>query len=307
MKGIDVSNNQGAIDFQQVKNAEVEIVYIKASEGLSFIDPYLKVNYETAKLAGLKVGFYHFLRHNDPVAEAQHFLQAVEGLNADCLYICDIEGDNWSISEASNAVRQFADYLLGQGKKVGIYTGDYFYRDNLSSSVKDLPLWVANYGASKPMTSNYAGHQYSECGSIPGIHTNVDLNNFSEAILVNNYNNILLENVKDPNRIQLIKALQWDLNCDYNAKLKHVDGNKWQETLDALNGIKSIIVKGHKSKVVLWMQQRLVKWGYLKKGSYIDMVYDEPTFQAITNLQKNWGRPTSGILTLETWNIFLNN
>lgn len=184
MKGIDVSNNNGAIDFNKVKNSGVEVVYIKATEGISFTDAYLKTNYDKAKAVGLKVGFYHFLRKNNPVAEAKYFLQATSGLEADCIYICDIEGGNWDVSQASNAVRQFADYLLGQGKQVGIYTGDYFYRDNLNSTVNDLPLWVANYGASKPMASNYAGWQYSEKGQVPGISTNVDINEFREDILI---------------------------------------------------------------------------------------------------------------------------
>ncbi|QXE20011.1 glycoside hydrolase family protein [Clostridium sp. 001] len=116
----------------------------------------------------------------------------------------------------------------------------------------------------------------------------------------------LIENVKDPTRIQQIKALEYDLNSEYNAKLIYVDGNIWQETLDALRGIQNILVKGHKSYVVKWMQQKLIKWGYLKNGQD-DGILGEMTFQAITNLQKNWGKPTDGIMRMETWNIFLNN
>ena len=59
--GIDVSNWQGYIDYSQVKASGVEVVYIKASEGTTFKDPYFEYNYENAKANGLKVGFYHFL------------------------------------------------------------------------------------------------------------------------------------------------------------------------------------------------------------------------------------------------------
>lgn len=121
-----------------------------------------------------------------------------------------------------------------------------------------------------------------------------------------NSSDTLIENVKDPTRIQQIKALEYDLNSEYNAKLVHIDGNIWQETLDALRGIQNILVKGHKSYVVKWMQQKLIKWEYLKSGQD-DGILGEMTFQAITNLQKNWERPTDGVLRLETWNIFLNN
>ena len=59
--GIDVSGWQGYIDFSKVKNAGIEVVYIKASEGTRTKDPYFELNYENAKANGLNVGFYHYL------------------------------------------------------------------------------------------------------------------------------------------------------------------------------------------------------------------------------------------------------
>jgi GH25 family lysozyme M1 (1,4-beta-N-acetylmuramidase) len=60
-QGIDVSDWQGYIDYSQVRQSGIEVVYIKSSQGSNFKDPYFDVNYENAKLNGLKVGFYHFL------------------------------------------------------------------------------------------------------------------------------------------------------------------------------------------------------------------------------------------------------
>ncbi len=60
-QGIDVSNWQGYIDYNQVKNSGIEIVYIKASQGTDIKDRYFDINYQNAKANGLKVGFYHFL------------------------------------------------------------------------------------------------------------------------------------------------------------------------------------------------------------------------------------------------------
>ena len=62
LKGIDVSNWQGNINFKSVKNERIEVVYIKATEGDYFKDSYAKQNYERAKAEGLKVGFYHFFK-----------------------------------------------------------------------------------------------------------------------------------------------------------------------------------------------------------------------------------------------------
>lgn len=60
-EGIDVSDWQGYIDYRQVRESGIEIVYIKSSQGSNIRDPYFDINYENAKANGLKVGFYHFL------------------------------------------------------------------------------------------------------------------------------------------------------------------------------------------------------------------------------------------------------
>lgn len=60
-QGIDVSDWQGYIDYEQVRASGIEVVYIKSSQGSNIKDPYFDINYENAKANGLKVGFYHFL------------------------------------------------------------------------------------------------------------------------------------------------------------------------------------------------------------------------------------------------------
>ncbi len=60
-QGIDVSRWQGNINFSFVKNAGISVVYIKSSEGKTYIDPYFEKNYSEAKANGLKVGFYHYV------------------------------------------------------------------------------------------------------------------------------------------------------------------------------------------------------------------------------------------------------
>ena len=52
-EGIDVSAWQGIIDYEKVKSDGVEIVYIKASEGNGYVDPYFENNYQ--KMQSLKL------------------------------------------------------------------------------------------------------------------------------------------------------------------------------------------------------------------------------------------------------------
>jgi len=180
--GIDVSSYQGTIDFAKVKGNGITIVYIKATEGTDYVNPRLKEHYQGAKLNGLKIGFYHYLTNKSPSLQAQHFLNSIGGLVSDCKYIIDVEG-KWTTEEASKVTREFADYLISKNKEVGIYTGDYFYRDNLNSTVKNLSVWIANYGG-VVMAPKYAGHQYTDKGAVRGITGNVDMDEFNDAILL---------------------------------------------------------------------------------------------------------------------------
>lgn len=61
IKGIDVSNNDGNIDFSKVASDGVEYVYVKATEGQSFRDSYMNSFYNDCRSNKLKVGPYHFL------------------------------------------------------------------------------------------------------------------------------------------------------------------------------------------------------------------------------------------------------
>jgi len=191
MQGIDISAYQLNLDFSKIK---AQIVYIKATEGLTYTNPLLKLQYQKAKAKGLKIGFYHFLRTNNPIDEANHFLWAIAGLESDCKYAIDVETDAVG---ASLRVRKFADYLISQKKEPCIYTGLYFYNNNLDYTVKDLPLWIAYYNKNRPNIKS-VGWQYSDSqiiGSIP-----VDHNIFDVGILLNkevktvsnNYNKIIL-------------------------------------------------------------------------------------------------------------------
>ena len=192
MKGIDVSVFQGHIDFAKVKASGIEIVIIKATQGTGYTNKLLAEHYKGARENGLKIGFYHYLTKDNPIVQARQFLEVTSGLISDCKYVVDVENEcdskgvvinPWTIKQASEATRSFADYLIHQKKEAAIYTGDYFYRDNLDTTVKDLPVWIANYGTNI-LAKKYIGLQYTEKGCINGIIGNVDLATFNDGILL---------------------------------------------------------------------------------------------------------------------------
>lgn len=185
MKGIDISNYQGNVDFEQVKNAGVEIVIIKATEGKTWQDPRFMSYYNDAKAAGLKVGAYHFLRRNAVEDEANNLLSVIRNLKLECKVIIDAEVDLGGVAATSQHIKQFYELLKSKGYDVALYTYTDFYNNNLNSTVKDIPLWIANYG-SRAGVSNYIGWQYSDKGNILGITGHVDINEFNNSIYAGN-------------------------------------------------------------------------------------------------------------------------
>lgn len=187
MKGIDISSHNPNIDFGKVKDAGFTIVYIKATEGRTYVNPLMRSQYNGARAAGLNVGFYHFLRTNDPEVEARFFLSTIRNLDVQCRDVIDVEHYSLKNSSTPWRVTKFAQYLQKQNRKVMVYTGDYFYKDYLRYRIGDLPVWIANYSASAPQfATGYYGFQYTETGRISGVSGYLDLNSFDEKVIVSN-------------------------------------------------------------------------------------------------------------------------
>lgn len=178
MKGIDISSNNANLNFAKARAAGFEVVLIKATEGLTYTSPALRDQYNSAKANGFKIGFYHYLRDNDPIAEAKHFLSAIQGLQSDCKYMIDSET---LFNGVSSNTRKFADYLISQNKEPLLYTGADFYTHNLDASIKDLPLLVACYSSTRPNIKSI-GWQFTEKGNIGGVV--VDMDTFEDGILL---------------------------------------------------------------------------------------------------------------------------
>ena len=83
MKLIDVSSNNHSgvlMNWQDVKAAGYDGVYVKATQGTQYTNPYLLMDTRDAKNAGLEVGIYHFYDDTaTPDAQAQHFI--TNGIN----------------------------------------------------------------------------------------------------------------------------------------------------------------------------------------------------------------------------------
>lgn len=175
--GIDVSNNNGHVDFAAVHKAGYRFAFLKASEGTTFVDSYFASNAKAAKAAGLRVGAYHFLDASPAAAQAKHFAARIHaaGLKpGDLLPVADVEKTGVTTGQAV----AFIDAVHRElGVKPLIYTSPGFAR---WPSTFGCRLWVAHYGVSHPTIpppwTAYAAWQHSQSGHVPGVSGACDLN-----------------------------------------------------------------------------------------------------------------------------------
>ncbi|MCJ8173253.1 GH25 family lysozyme [Clostridium botulinum] len=190
MRGIDISMHNNNINFVQVKNAGINVVIIKATEGVQYIDPLLNQHYQGAKAQNLNIGFYHFMSEKtDPAQQAIDFWNAIKGKQFNIIPTLDIETNNMGRSAkviSDRCIQFLTKFKVLSGYDCLIYTGGYFGRDNLDSRVKKYKGWIAHYGVNTPMQTGFTvvGHQYTEDGRINGVSTRVDLNNFENGIFI---------------------------------------------------------------------------------------------------------------------------
>lgn len=190
-KGIDISNWQGNVDFAQVKNSGVQIVFMKATEGNYYVDAKLSANYQGSKNNGLLVGFYHFFKANlDAKVQAKYFVDNIQGKTPNCRLALDIERtEGYNSNDLSNKCAVFLEEVKRlSGKDVVVYTYTNFAQTSLTNILSAYPLWIAHYGVttpgSNPIWNSWVGFQYSDSGSIPGVGGNCDLDVFTNGILL---------------------------------------------------------------------------------------------------------------------------
>ncbi len=188
---IDLSHNNGNVDFQKVWNSGTRAVIHKATQGTGFTDPKYISNRDAAKAQGLLWGAYHFGILGDGKAEADHFLEVVRPQAGDLL-VLDFEhaapnSHYMLLGEADDFVEEV---VKSTGTYPGLYSGDY---------VKDLPaaktdyilskcwLWLAAYVSIPVLPSEWPSWtlwQYTdgvhgiEPKGVPGVNGNCDRDQF---------------------------------------------------------------------------------------------------------------------------------
>jgi len=192
-RGIDISEFQGEIDFEEVRRSGIEALYIRVGAG-EYTDEYFAENYERAKAAGLKIGFYHYVTArsvDEGRRQARFFASLAAGREPDMRLAMDFEYfGSLSVSQINAISEAYLDELTALTRREAVIYSDLSNARNIFSRAlaEKYPLWAAQYGADEPSANGkwreWVGFQYTDEGRVGGIYGNVDRNIFTEGIFL---------------------------------------------------------------------------------------------------------------------------
>jgi len=192
-RGIDISEFQGEIDFEEVRRSGIEAVYIRVGAG-EYTDEYFAENYERAKAAGLKIGFYHYVTArsvDEGRRQARFFASLAAGREPDMRLAMDFEYfGSLSVSQINAISEAYLDELTALTRREAVIYSDLSNARNIFSRAlaEKYPLWAAQYGADEPSANGkwreWVGFQYTDEGRVGGIYGNVDRNIFTDGIFL---------------------------------------------------------------------------------------------------------------------------
>ena len=192
--GVDVSEHQRYIDWQQVADSGVQFAYIRCgyrgyTQGSLNEDPWFLTNIDGARDAGLDVGVYFFsqaINVAEAIHEARFVLRHIEGheITLPVMYdwekledIEDARTNDLDPSIIGDCGVAFCETIRAAGYEAGIYFNRQlgYYSLDLSR-LKDVKFWLAVPGDYPDFY--YAGNiwQYTHEGEVPGIDGQVDMN-----------------------------------------------------------------------------------------------------------------------------------
>ncbi len=190
--GIDVSEHQGAIDWEKVASnvnfAFIRLGYRGYSRGGLVLDGYYAANMEGAAAAGVPVGVYFYsqaVSYEEGVEEANFVLQHLGDyglaypivLDREDPMVDDARTNDLSVEQHTAAALGFLETIAASGHRAMMYTNRIYYSLYVDiEQIYQYPIWYAQYADEPDWPYEFAIWQYTENGEVPGISGSVDLN-----------------------------------------------------------------------------------------------------------------------------------
>ena len=178
-QGVDLSSNQGAVDFAALKRGGYQFVILRTILKSGNVDTYFKQYLSEAKKNGLKIGVYIFSYDTTEMQAITSAQRVINLLNGEKYPIfLDLEWANQRAlgnATVTKIAQAFMQTCTQYGYKSYIYCNlDWYNKNVIQDAIKPYAIWIARYGG-KPNVGEKIW-QYSSKGNIDGIKGNVDLN-----------------------------------------------------------------------------------------------------------------------------------
>ena len=201
LKVIDVSEHQGDIDWNRVKNSGIDGVILRIGYGYGYEDARFARYLAQVRALKIPFGIYHYsYAYNTDFArkEGDWTVQLLRkyGVTDNAFPIFyDLEQDDWgghTMPTAAAQYEQIARAYFGALSSAG-YSNVYIYSylNNMNTRLNTAWLqartkWIAQYNTKLDYTfphyNGSRGWQYTSKASVPGINGNVDMNVFDKSL-----------------------------------------------------------------------------------------------------------------------------
>lgn len=202
--GIDVSEHNGEIDWEKVKETQdfafIRVGYRGYGNGEIYEDKYAADNLKNANKAKIPVGVYFYTQAvtaKEAEDEADFVYDIIKKYNIDLPVMIDfeypidsdgnavgrlVESDN-DLNKNAEIINSFVEKLEKKGYTAGVYASSSMLHNKISMKKlkKSAVAWVADYNDKVTYDVDYTIWQYSETGSVDGVSSKyVDLNYWYE-------------------------------------------------------------------------------------------------------------------------------
>lgn len=152
MKGIDVSNYQGEIDWQEIEKQGIDFAYIKATEGSSYMDKNFENNWTKIAETDIYAGAYHFFSFESAGrTQADNYIKTVGSLEGKLVPAVDVEyygnksKESVNVDEIRKELKDLLVILEAEyEKKPVIYCTYKAYFDFIQGEFEEYDLWIRN-------------------------------------------------------------------------------------------------------------------------------------------------------------------
>ena len=187
-RGIDVSEWQGDINWDAVKQSGISFAMLRTSWGYEApregaVDEKLERNIREAKRVHMPIGAYHYCYATnipEAIKEADFFLKQLKKTRWEYPVCLDLEDAKYQSSLPKTVLTDiaytFMERVESQGYYVSLYSNLYWLNNKLDINRLDrFDKWVAQWYSRCEYSRCFGLWQFSSTGQVPGIRGNVDM------------------------------------------------------------------------------------------------------------------------------------